>query len=225
MALQIMASQNDQSRLILYGNGQVGPNFSSSQFVLEVDKKTNNLKFRNYRNFIAFDNDDIPCVLAEIANPQNNSQKMRNRNQFRLHEILGSEEHFTLESVYSPGRYLAVTPDGSITVSKNKTDESTYFCIHVIHVLPENIKGDLKKLENVNNLNSPIEPVGLQGPVTNSALPSTGIIVISGSKSGEADLHANRISEIPSAPSQPSTLPTFEVPPVYSSLFPQLPPQ
>ena len=42
-----------------------------------------------------------------------------------------SDEYFALESVYFPGKYISILPDGSIAVSRNKADESTQFCLNV----------------------------------------------------------------------------------------------
>ncbi len=47
MSLQICISQNDQSRLILFGNGQIGPEFTASHWVIEIDPKNGHYKFRN----------------------------------------------------------------------------------------------------------------------------------------------------------------------------------
>jgi hypothetical protein len=132
MSLQITKSPNDPNRLILSGNGQVGTDFINAHFIVEKDPKSGHLKFKNFNNFLAFDQ-DIPCILSDAINPKDKYQQMRTRNEFRLHELLGEDEYFTLESVYYPGRYLAVMPDGSITHSRDKSLEITHFCIHLIY--------------------------------------------------------------------------------------------
>ena len=36
--------------------------------------------------------------------------------------------------MYYPGKYISILPNGDITVTKNKADESTHFYVHIIHV-------------------------------------------------------------------------------------------
>lgn len=105
MSLQICASRNDPNRLILLGNGQIGIEYLNAHFVIEVDPRNSHLKFKNRNNYMAYDN-EVPCVLAEVVNPKNSKEAIRARNEFRLHEIIGSDEWFALESVYYPGRYI-----------------------------------------------------------------------------------------------------------------------
>lgn len=236
LALQICASQNDPNRLILLGNGQIGPNYMNSQLVIECDKKTNHYKFKNYRNFIAFDQ-DVPCIIPEPVNPKHNWEKMRTRNEFRIHEVIGSDEYFCLESVYSPGRYLSVTPQGDITVSRNKTDESTQFCLHVIHILPDNYReGLMRESTSLNAIQAPPTTPGAPpttvpiAPMTSSASTSSGFSTQNpaSSKDAEAALYnQNRSSYVPppSAPAESSAPPQPEIPPTYTSLFPKLPGQ
>jgi hypothetical protein len=134
MSLQICKSQNDQNRLVLFGNGQIGPEFTNSHWVIEIDPKNGHYKFRNGMNYLCFDQ-DVPCILTQPPiQPKKISEQIRARNEFRLHELLGSDEHFALESVYYPGRYLSILPDGSISVIRDKSQESSHFFIHVIHV-------------------------------------------------------------------------------------------
>jgi hypothetical protein len=135
MSLHICVSQNDASRLILLGNGQIGPEALNSHFIIEKDKDTNHFKFKNGNNYIAFDN-EIPCILSEPVNPRTRQEQMRARNEFRIVEILGSDEYFCLESVYFPGRFLSVLPDGSITSTRDRTEDKAQFCINIIHVMP-----------------------------------------------------------------------------------------
>ena len=75
--------------------------------------------------------------MSEPTNPRSKAEQIRARNEFRLVEILGSEEYFCLESVYYPGRFLAVLQDGAITHSRNRAEEKAHFCLNVIHVMPE----------------------------------------------------------------------------------------
>ena len=236
LAVQICASQNDPSRLIVLGNGQVGPEYLNSQLVIEFDKKTGHYKFKSYRNYLAFDQ-DIPCIIPEPVNPKHNWEKMRSRNEFRIHEVIGSDEYFCLESVYSPGRYLAVTPQGDITVSRNKTDEATQFCLHVIHVLPDNYReGLMRESPSVNSIPPSTAPapavVPTAGAMTTSASTSSGLSSRStsenySSKEAEAAQYNQNLSSYvpPSAPAQSSAPVEPEIPPTYTSLFPKLPGQ
>jgi hypothetical protein len=134
MSLQICKSQNDSNRLVLFGNGQIGPEYTNSHWVIEIDPKNGHYKFRNGMNYLCFDQ-DVPCILTQPPiQPKKTSEQIRARNEFRLHELLGSDEHFALESVYYPGRYLSILPDGSISVTRDKSQESSHLFIHVIHV-------------------------------------------------------------------------------------------
>ena len=65
MSLHICISQNDSSRLILLGNGQVGPEALNSHFVIEKDKNSSHLKFKNGNNYVAFDN-EIPVSFLLV---------------------------------------------------------------------------------------------------------------------------------------------------------------
>lgn len=102
-SLQICTSRNDPNRLILLGNGQIGMDFLNAHFLIELDPRSGHFKFKNRLNYMAFDN-DVPCVLADVPNPKNSKEAIRARNEFRLHEMIGSDEWFALESVYYPGR-------------------------------------------------------------------------------------------------------------------------
>ena len=137
-SLQICASQNDPNRLILLGNGQIGEEFFNAHFTLIrgikaihnnliiksnlenflfqiIQDKNDHLKFQNRLNFLACDEPGIPCVLSEPTKPKPKPYEyIRARNEFRLHEIIGSEEWFALESVYFPGRYISITPEGRL---------------------------------------------------------------------------------------------------------------
>ena len=72
-------------------------------------------------NFFALDEPGgVPCILSEPTHKKPKPHEfIRARNEFRLHEVIGSDEWFSLESVYFPGRYVSITPDG-----KKKTQNS-----------------------------------------------------------------------------------------------------
>lgn len=104
-SLQICTSRNDPNRLILLGNGQIGIEHLNAHFLIEIDPRNSHLKFKNRNNYMAYDN-DVPCILADVPNPKSPKEAIRARNEFRLHELIGSDEWFALESVYYPGRYV-----------------------------------------------------------------------------------------------------------------------
>lgn len=141
-AVQICASQNDPNRLIVLGNGQIGPEHRNSHFSVIKIKNNSHFKFQNGPNFLALNEPaGIPCVLSEPTHPKPKPVEfIRARNEFRLHEVIGSDEWFCLESVYFPGKYVSIMPDGGITVSKNKDDFSCHFGVHLITEHPSNVR-------------------------------------------------------------------------------------
>ncbi len=214
MSLQICSSQNDPNRLILNGAGQIGPEAFNSQFMIETDPKENHLKFRNHLHYIAFDQ-DVPCVLAEpTTKPKHKSEYIRTRNEFRMHEVIGSDEYFALESVYFPGKYISILADGSIAVSRNKADESTHFCLNVLTVNPNN-NGPVIVPASSSNLN--ISAAVASNSNNNNNLPMTS----NRQKEEEAANESERGSAEAAAS---NNLPdSDQVPPTYSSLYPRLP--
>ena len=212
MSLQICSSQNDPNRLILNDAGQIGPEAFNSQFMIETDPKENHLKFRNHLHYIAFDQ-DVPCVLAEpTTKPKHKSEYIRTRNEFRMHEVIGSDEYFALESVYFPGKYISILPDGSIAVSRNKADESTHFCLNVLTVNPNN-NGTVIVPASSSTLN--ISAAAAASNSNNNDSPMT-------SKKEEANESERRSAEAAASNNLTSEL-SDQVPPTYSSLYPKLP--
>jgi len=227
MSLQITKSPNDPNRLILSGNGQVGTDFINAHFIVEKDQKSGHLKFKNFNNFLAFDQ-DIPCILSDAINPKDKYQQMRTRNEFRLHELFGEDEYFTLESVYYPGRYLAVMPDGSITHSRDKSLEMTHFCIHLIY--------DKHSSRPVSTMvNSPSstlnDPSTIANPLainpTNQASTSAGATTSNRMSEKEQEAQqALRDRQTLGASTSNNSEPSFHAndePPSYSNLYPKLP--
>lgn len=217
-ALQIVQSRNDQTRLILMGDGPIGPDHRHTHFLIE---KNENLKFRNGNCYIAFDN-EVPTILSEPthANPKKH-EFIRARNEFRLHEIIGSEENFALESVYFPGRYLAILGDGSVTVSRDKSLEICHFFLHVIAVqgVPY-VQPPPKDSKKTASATAP--PVAQ--PVYTDYTPSTSYAMAGPTDSGasakqqESDNYAAQRDSNNSYDSN-----HVETPPTYTNLFPSLP--
>ena len=102
---------------IFKGNGQIGPEYQNAHLKVIKDKD-GHYKFQSGLNFFAMDEPKgVPCVLSEPTSKKPKPYEfIRARNEFRLHEVIGSEEWFALESVYFPGKYVAITPDGRITI-------------------------------------------------------------------------------------------------------------
>jgi hypothetical protein len=60
----------------------------------------------------------VPCILSEPTSKKPKPHEfIRARNEFRLHEVIGSEEWFALESVYFSGKYISISPDGKIALA------------------------------------------------------------------------------------------------------------
>jgi hypothetical protein len=212
MSLQICASVNDSSRLVLNGAGQIGQEAFNSHFFIETDPKHGHLKFRNQLNYVAFDQ-DYPCVLAEpTTKPKHKSEYIRARNEFRMHEVIGSDEYFALESVYFPGKYLSILPDGSITVSKNKADESTHFCLNVLSVHSAN--GAIV-----------IPSSSSSSIVTSPSFSASANATSNSSNAKQEESNAAAAQASTSNNNTPIENNNDQVPPAYSSLYPKLPPQ
>jgi hypothetical protein len=224
MSLQICASQNDAQRLILMGNGQIGPQFPHAHFYIEKDKNEH-LKFRNGAFYLAFDN-EIPTILTEPTNPKAKKHEfIRARNEFRMHEILGSDEHFALESVYFPGRFLAILPDGSITTTRDKAEEKAHFFLHVIQVYgqpPVSTASESAYTQELASAGTSTDrnSYAVGGGATASAIPPSTSF---SSKQEESDYHAALSNEQAAASRMPSNAEPVESPPQYTNLFPQLP--
>lgn len=222
-AMQICASPNDPSRMILLGNGQIGNEFFGGHFSVEVESSKKHLKFRNGNNYICFDN-QIPCVLRET----NTSHKViKARNEFRLHEILGSDEYFALESVFYPGKYLAILPDGSITTTKNRAEENAHFCINVITVIPNIPNQNVRSSTVIDIRVMPGTSNGLERTSTNLGDRTSSYFPTESDKKSSKEQEANYYEErdistpLPSVPDP--TFTTEDIPPQYGNLFPKLP--
>lgn len=229
-SIQICASQNDPNRLIILGNGPVGPEYRHAHFNLIRIKENGHLKFQNGSNFFALDEPGgIPCVLAEPTHKKPKKHEfIRARNEFRLHEVIGSEDWFCLESVYFPGKYVAILPDGSITVTKNKAEEQAHFRLFLIQEHPANVKPAAQPLvisiQPSMHSSSSSASLSSRASVSAPEAPPT-----SNAKQQEAERYAREQAMAASTTQQPSTSYTVQTedatPPAYGNLFPTLPPQ
>lgn len=223
-SLQICASRNDPGRLILLGNGQIGMEALNAHFLIEVDPRNSHLKFKNRNNYIAYDN-DVPCILAEVVNPKSSKEALRARNEFRIHEIIGSDEWFALESVYFPGKYLSILPDGSITSTRDKSLESAHFCLHVINVPQHNMRSDSGVFVYTPPVVSVAEaaPSPTPPPPPPSIPPSTSNGVVAGTATGTSSKEQEAAAYSQQQADTVSPPPVADTPPNYTNLFPQLP--
>jgi hypothetical protein len=195
------------------GDGPIGPDHHHAHFAIE---KNDNLKFRNGNFYIAFDN-EVPTILSEPTHANAKKHEfIRARNEFRLHEIIGSEENFALESVYYPGRYLAILPDGSVTVSRDKSLEICHFFLHVIAVQGETYVPPAPKA--AKNAPRAAQPVYTDYTAT-AGTSSGGAGAGASAKQQESDSYAAQRDSNDNNNNNNHT----ETPPTYNNLFPSLP--
>lgn len=221
-SLQICASQNDPNRLILNGQGQVGTEYTNSHFVIETEPKHGHLKFRNRQTYIAFDQ-DVPCVLSEPLNPKHKSEYIRARNEFRIHEIIGSDEYFALESVYYPGKYISILPNGDITVIKNKADESTHFYVHIIHVHQFNGQAQAVVVQSSVANQPSVQSAAVATNESVAPAQSTGLSQKEEESREAARQQAAASNNATTSQSSEQITQLDHVPPAYASLYPKLP--
>jgi hypothetical protein len=94
-----------------------------------------------------------------------------------MHEILGSSEYFALESVKYRGRFLACLPNGSITVTRDKSQEISHFYVHVLFVfgMPQNIRPSSTSTTLNYNTRSQLNTIP-RSPLSNDInLPTTSM--------------------------------------------------
>ena len=224
-SLQICQSRNDASRLILMGDGAIDHAHTAhhAHFLIEKDKNNDNLKFRNGLHYIAFDN-EVPTILCEPTHPNGKKHEfIRARNEFRLHEIIGSDEHFALESIYYPGRYLAILPDGSITVTRDKSADIAQFFLHVIAVNGVPYTAPIAATANgavISRPESMYTPPGTSSD-RSSNYPDGATAPMPNYASEKQQESESAFRNTSSEYGTPATQP--EQPPTYNNLFPQLP--
>lgn len=164
MTLNIASSEQEPDEFTIRGDGQIGDNYPNAHWTIEIDKR-GHLSFRNGNNYLAFD-DRIPKILTYFSpettttpNHQHTKSKKHNKfikrhkHKFRLHEILGSSEFFSLESVKYRGRYLACLPNGHISVTRDKVQEISHFYVHIIFVygMPQNVRPSISLADGINS--------------------------------------------------------------------------
>lgn len=222
MSLQMSRSQNDPNRLVLFGNGQIGPQFTNTHWVIEVDPRNGHYKFRNGMNYLSFDQ-NVPCILTQPPiEPKDNKDRIRARNEFRLHELIGSDEHFALESVYYAGRYLSILPDGSVTVSQDKSLESTHFCVHIIHVYNQAPNNERPQSQIVQSASSyTVQTNDNPSNNANGSNDSKSDKELESQRAYNSNHAANGMSS--ASASAASSEVHADPPPNYTNLFPQLP--
>lgn len=116
-------------------------------------------------------------------------------------------------------------PDGSITNTRDKSLESTHFCLHVINVPQSNLLPNTAPFVYTPPVVSVDEAAPSQPAVSQPApvaaavafMPPAAVASAPSSKEEEAAAYDRYRSE-PIAPQ-----PTTETPPTYTNLFPQLP--
>ena len=153
LALQIAGDPHTDD-CVLNGVGQLGADFASAHFhIVRTNSSSNSsstsssthLRFRHSSsdNYLGFD-EQMPCILslgegdetATATKPKKRNKMQKRaieaRTELRLHQILGSDEHFALESVFYPGRFLAVLADGSVSMCKDKSNDVTHFFLYEV---------------------------------------------------------------------------------------------
>jgi hypothetical protein len=217
------------------GNGPVGIEHRHAHFSLIRVAENGHLKFQNGMNFFSLDEPGgVPCILSEPTGKKPKKHEfIRARNEFRVHEVIGSNEWFCLESVYFPGKYVAILPDGSITVTKNKAEETAHFSMFLIQEHPTNVKpGAQPRVASLQpSLASSSSSASLSSQVTANAPeaptasdPRPAHTFKKDPKQEEAERYARE--QQPSTSSQYSAVEDADVtPPAYSNLFPTLPPK
>ena len=218
--IQIVRSVHNPTQLLLSADGQVGESFINSHFTIMVNNRNQHLAFQNSNNYIGLSPNRILGVLT-IDDQKLLSYKTKknliNNIEFRLHEIFGSEDYFCLESTYSSGNYLSVSPDNSIGFVKNKTDKSAHFRIHLIHNAYETATPD--------QVARPVAGAASAALAASTAPPYVAEDLDSGdySKEEEANRNDNASNSIVTPVQPTAPVPVNDAPPVYSSLYPQLP--
>ena len=218
-SLQIVRSIHNPTQLIIVGDGQIGQSFTNAHFTILINNRNQHIAFQNANNYIGLSHNRVLGILT-IDDPKLLSYKTKknliSNIEFRLHEIFGSEEFFCLESTYSPGNYLSVAADNTVSFVKNKTDKSAHFQLHL-----------------VNNA-SPVQVLPPQAGAVAGAPVASGYRIPANasaplymseeySKEEEANQSDNSSSIITETTPVPSNVPLNEPPPVYNTLYPQLP--
>lgn len=122
--------------------------------------------------------------------------------------------------------------DGSITSSRDKSGESTQFCLHIINVPQHNMRPNSGPFVYTPPIVSVDEAAPAAGPAVSAQPPpvvpvasaSAPSVDYSSSSSSSKEQEAAAYDAYRSAgPSNPPDGPPPETPPTYTNLFPQLP--
>lgn len=127
-ALQICQSKESQKKLIFAANGSTlnAFNYPNTHFLIEKDSD-GLVSFKNKNLFYLNFCDNFPKSSSIY-------KQIRDDTKFIVHEVLGSNELFSLESVKYKGRFLASHPDGYVTTCRNNREQITHFYLNVINV-------------------------------------------------------------------------------------------
>ena len=138
-SLQICGAKDNPSRLVFVANGPIGGDaLQNTHFLIEKDAD-GYLSFKNgYLNFYLNFCDNFS---ASGLSRQSKYAKIRDDTKFRLHEVLGSNEYFSLESMKYKGRFLACHPDGTVTTSRSNSEEVTHFFLNPIRDMSTSTNG------------------------------------------------------------------------------------
>jgi protein involved in sex pheromone biosynthesis len=150
-SLQICSCKENKKKLIFMANGPVGDGFPKTHFLIEKDTD-GYLSFKSktdqfYLNFC----DNFSSNIFRNSK----YEKILDDTKFRLHEVLGSNEYFALESIKYKGRFLACHPNGVVTTSRNSREENTHFFLNRIHAddMPTSLRShDEKRHINYSSL-------------------------------------------------------------------------
>ena len=217
--LQIVRSVHNPTQLIITADGQVGESFINSHFTILINNRNQHIAFQNSNNYIGLSPNRFLGILTiddqKLLSYKTKKNLITNI-EFRLHEIFGSEEYFCLESTFSPGNYLSVSPDSTVGFVKNKTEKSAHFKLHLIYnAYQTGQAGQAGAISGTASAASNAPPYVAEQSDENQY-----------SKEEEANRNDNTAPSAPSvmaaAPAM-DPIPVNDAPPVYNSLYPQLP--
>ena len=129
-ALQICSDNNNPKQLIFSANGQTksAVNYPNTLFVIEKDAD-GYVSFRNNQFYLNFCDNFSANLLKKSK-----YKKLLDDTKFVVHEVLGSSELFSLESIKYRGRFLVCYPDGFITTTRNNMKENAHFYLNRVDI-------------------------------------------------------------------------------------------
>jgi hypothetical protein len=211
-SLQILSVEDQPALLYLNGNGKIGAEAPNSHFKLMINPKNGHYTFSNLNNYLTIDTlSSVPCIKPEPPKKKKKPAKIPVEFEFRLHEIFGSDEYFSLEFIGRPGNYLAVLPNGIVQTTTDKTDKNSHLSMNLIFKLVQNSYSLVPNPTMATNYTNV--------PVVSASEPANGDS-LNAAKREEAD--ANETASVSESHSS-SLEETPDVPPDYTSLYPRLP--